>query len=115
MTRPLSQEDKLRAFRKATCSMEGAADRWAQRAARGLTDDQLTEALRFELGIFGGSSAYRDCPALTYQGAGLKIWAAWEFQNHVTTKPTFQGAATIATARQVYGIRNPDEKQLALF
>ena len=87
--------------------MQDAADRWAQRAARGLTDDQLTEALRYELGIFGGSSAYGDCPALTYQGAGLKIWAGWEFQNHVTTKPTFQGAATIAMARQVYDYFHP--------
>ena len=87
----------------------------ATRRPRGLTDEQLAEALRYELGIFGGSSGYGDCPALTYQGAGLKIWAAWEFLNHVTTKPTFQGAATIATARQVYGIPSPEDKQLALF
>ncbi len=115
MTRPLSQEDKLQAFRKATCSMEGAADRWAQRAARGLTDDQLTEALRFEIGIFGGSSSYRDCPALTFQASGLKIWAAWEWPDHVNSKPIFQGRSTMDMARQIYGVRNPDNKQLALF
>ncbi|HYM78118.1 MAG TPA: hypothetical protein VE377_19235 [Candidatus Dormibacteraeota bacterium] len=115
MTRPLSQEEKLRAFRKATCSMEGAADRWAQRAARGLTDDELTHALRYELGIYGGCSAYRDCPALTFQANGLKIWAAWEWPNHVKDKPLFQGRTTMDMARQVYGIRNPENKQLALF
>lgn len=115
MTRPLSQDDKLRAFRKATCSMEGAADRWAQRAARGLTDDELTHALRYELGIFGGCSAYRDCPALTFQANGLKIWAAWEWPDHVNSKPVFQGRATLDMARQVYGIRDPADKQLALF
>lgn len=115
MTRPLSQADKLWAFRKATCSMQDATERWAQRAARGLTDDQLTEALRYELGILGGSSARADGPALTFQANGLKIWAAWEWPNHVTAKPLFQGAATIAMARQVYDIRNPEDKQLALF
>jgi len=31
------------------------------------------------------------------------------------TKPTFQGAATVAMAREVYGICDPDEKQLSLF
>jgi hypothetical protein len=115
MTRPLSQEEKLWAFRKATCSMQGAADRWAQRAARGLTDAELTEALRYELGIFAGSSATKHGPALTFQGAGLKIWAAWGFPDHVNSKPIFQGRTTMDMARQVYGVRNPEDKQLALF
>ena len=74
--------------------MSQAAERWAQRAASGcLTDEQLAEALKYELGIFGGSSATDNGPALTYQGNGLKIWASWEITNHVTTKPTFQGVA----------------------
>jgi len=115
MTRPLSQADKLWAFRRATSSMEGAGERWAQRAARGLDDEQLTAALRFELGIFAGSSARKDGPALTFQSNGLKIWASWEYADHVKDKPLFQGAATIAMARQVYGIRNPANRQLALF
>jgi len=115
MTRTLSKEDKLLVFRKATCSMEGAADRWAQRAARGLTDDELTDALRYELGIFGGSSAREDVPALTFQANGLRIWAAWEFPNHVKDKPLFQGRSTMDMARLVYGIRNPEAKQLSFF
>ena len=48
--------------------MYGATERWAQtRGPRGLTDDQLTDALRFELGIFGGASAREDGPALTFR------------------------------------------------
>ena len=38
-----------------------------------------------------------------------------ETHNTVTDAPAFQGAVSIATARQVYGIRNPEDKQLALF
>jgi hypothetical protein len=114
MTRELTADDKRIAFLRATRSMSGAAGRWKQRAATGMTDEQLAEALRYELGIFGGSSAGKDCPALTYQGNGLKIWANWEIVNHVTTPPTFQGAHTIAMARVVYGIRHPDDRQLSL-
>ena len=94
--------------------MQGASDRWAQRAARGLSDEQVAEALRFELGIYGGFSGPNSL-SVTYQGAGLKIWASWETHNTVTDAPVFKAAVTIATARQVYGIRNPEDKQLALF
>ncbi len=52
--------------------------------------------------------------SLTYQGAGLKIWISWEFQNHVAVKPTFEGKATIAMARLVYGVKNPADRQMAL-
>jgi hypothetical protein len=94
--------------------MCGAADRWKQRAGTGMTDEQLAEALKYELGIFGGSSSRGNCPDLMFQGSGLKIWANWEIVNHVTTSPTLQGASTIAMAREVYGIRHPDDRQLAL-
>lgn len=114
MTRSLTQEEKLWAFRRATCSMQGAKERWAQRAARGLTDEQLAEALRYEIGIYGGFSG-PDSLSVSYQGAGLKIWASWETHNTVTDAPAFKGAASIAMARQVYGIRNPQDKQFALF
>jgi hypothetical protein len=94
--------------------MQGASERWAQRAARGLTDEQLAEALRYELGIYGGFCG-PGMLSVSHQGAGLKIWASWEIHNTVTDAPAFKGAATVATARQVYGIRNPEDKQLALF
>src|SRR5689334_22898853 len=73
MTRNLTAEDKRSAFVRATCSMSGAADRWKSRAATGLTDEQLHDALKFELGIFGGSTSHGNCPDLMFQGNGLKI------------------------------------------
>jgi hypothetical protein len=45
----------------------------------------------------------------------LRIRASWEVQNIHTARPLFAGKATIAKARAVYGIRDPNEKQLVLF
>jgi hypothetical protein len=114
MTRPLTDADKREGFIRATGGFSGAKQRWAERAARGMADAELAKALAFELGIFGGSCG-PDELWLTYQGAGLKIWISWEVQNHVTTRPTFEGRSTIAMARLVYGIKDPSNVQLALF
>lgn len=114
MTRPLTEADKREGFIRATGGFSGAETRWAERAARGLTDADLAEALAYELGIFGGSCG-PGMLHLTFQGAGLKIWISWEIQNHVTTKPAFEGKSCIAMARLVYGIKDPAEKQLAFF
>ena len=56
-----------------------------------------------------------DTPIVLLLAIAPVLWAAWEWPNHVTDKPLFQGTATIAMARQVYGIRNPENQQLALF
>ncbi|CAH1666150.1 conserved hypothetical protein [Hyphomicrobiales bacterium] len=114
MTRPLSEADKRDGFIRAINGYSGAKQRWADRAARGMSDAELAEALAFELGIFGGSGG-PDQLSLTFQGAGLKIWISWKVHNHVTTKPTFEGKGTIAFARLVYGIKDPADRQLALF
>lgn len=113
MTRPLTDADKREGFMRATASMSGAKQRWAERAARGLTDAELAEALAYELGIFGGSCGPEKL-ALTYQGAGLKIWVSHEIHNHVTMRATFAGKATLAMARLVYGITDPANRQLSL-
>ncbi len=110
----LSAHDRLYAFKRATGGIERAAKRWAERAATGLTDEQLAEALAYEIGIFGGSCGPGELHP-TYQRAGLKIWASWESMNHVTDRPIFEGRATIAMAREVYGIRDPSDMQLSLF
>ena len=60
----------LNAFLRATASMSGAKQRWAERATRGMTHSELAEGLAYELGIFGGSCG-PGLLALTYQGAGL--------------------------------------------
>ncbi len=113
MTRPLTEADKREGFLRATASMSGAKQRWAERAACGMTDAALAEALAYELGIFGGSCG-PGMLALTYQGAGFKIWISWEVHNHVTMKPTFKGSATMAMVRVVYGINDPANRQLSL-
>ena len=61
-----------------------------------------------------GGSGGPDSFSISYQGAGLKIWASWEGINLVTDKPIFESRATIAMARHVYGIPNPDDRQLSL-
>lgn len=114
MTRPLTAADKRDGFIRATGGFSGARTRWAERGARGMSETDLAEALAYELGIFGGSAG-PDMLSLTYQGAGLRIWISWEIQNHVAVKPTFEGKATIAMARLVYGIKDPADRQLVLF
>ena len=57
------------------------------------------------MGIFGGMGA-RNQLSITYQGSGLKIWVGWNVINHVTEKPVFEVKATIAMAREVYGIHD---------
>jgi hypothetical protein len=52
MARPLSTEDKRRAFIRATKGMSQSDERWAQRAASGLTDEQLVEAPQVRTGYF---------------------------------------------------------------
>lgn len=112
--KPLSNEDRHHAFLRATGGMNKSSDRWAKRAETGLSDDELADALKCELGIFGGRGG-PDQLDITYQGAGLKIWATWEVINHCAIAPIFQGAKTIAMAREIYGITDPDDKQMGLF
>ena len=112
--RELTEHDKRAAFVQATTGFANAAERWKQRAATGLTDEQLIEALRFEIGIFGGASG-PERMTTAHQGAGLKIWASWNgWINTSTEKPIFAGAATIRMAREVYGIENPQDGQMRL-
>lgn len=44
---------------------------------------------------------------------GLKIWGSWQGINHVQDRPLFEGRATIAMAREVYGIRDPADRQMS--
>jgi len=110
----LSRTDKRNAFIAVTGNTENAKARWRQRSETGLTDDDLIDALRYELGIFGGSSKTESRPSITYQGAGLKIWAGWHTVNHCQEQPIFEGMATIKMACETFGIANPDDEQLSL-
>lgn len=109
--RVLSREDRELVFREAT---RGLVHHYGHRFADGMNDTELHEALEHSLGIFGGSGG-PGRPSVTYKGAGLKIWGGWRVVNHVNTAPLFSGDATLAMAREVYGIANPDAEQLNLF
>lgn len=109
--RPLSEADKEEAFRIATRSLT----KWyADEIARGMRDDELEAALTQVLGIWGGSCGPGRLDVL-HQSSGLKIWAGWHIVNHVTEAPIFKGRTTVAMARQIYGIVDPDDDQLSLF
>lgn len=109
--RVFTRADKEEVFRIAT----RALPKWyAEAIAKGMADAELTAALEQVLGIFG-SSCGPGRMDVAHQAAGLKIWGGWHFVNQHTEKPLFQGAATLAMARHVYGIANPDDDQMALF
>lgn len=55
-----------------------------------------------------------DCFRLNIAG-GLRIWGGRDVVNHVLEKPLFARAATIAMARDVFGIPDPENDQLSLF
>lgn len=107
---PLTDEQKLCVFRAAT---SGFAKWYAEDIKCGMTDQQLAEALENALGIMGGRAAPGE-PCVQYQGAGLKIWGGWEFDFY-DVPPLFSGQKTIAMARTVYGIPDPEQRQMALF
>ncbi len=112
--RQLSQSDIVEALRRATNSYQGAEERWQERARQGLTDEQLEEALAYELGTAGGSSG-RDILSVEYSRSGLKIWASWESTNSYSDRPVLEGKRTKMLAREVYGIADPTEMQMAMF
>ena len=108
--RPLTQDDRVAAFRAATRALV----RWhGDELAEGATDERLEALLVRALGIFGGSCGPGEMH-ITHQGAGLKIWASWGVHNHVVETPIFQGQATVRMAREVYGIPDPADPQQRL-
>ena len=109
---PLTREEIEYAFRRATTGFAGGKERWAERAATGMTDEALAEALKYEIGIFGGQGG-PGMLGISYQGNGLRIWADRGIGSLRRT-PILAGAATVAMARMVYGIRDPDDKQMSL-
>ena len=107
---PLTNFDKELIFCAAT---PGLVKRYGQQFITGMTDDELRQALVECLGIFGGSGG-PGRPSISYQGSGLKIWGAWSVVNHVQEVPLFAGDATVAMARHVYDIKDPEDQQLRL-
>jgi len=115
MTVELTPEQVRRGFIRATTCYANAPERWLQRAATGRTDEQLAEDLAYELGEEGAASSWNDIPSYHVKRAGLQIWLDADFARPHRNPPTFKGAATIAMARTVFGIRNAADKQMDLF
>lgn len=113
--RELTEDDKRNAFRAAVTNTCGAVDRWAERRALGLNDEDLAAALVDELGAAGGSCGHSRYPNIDYQKAGLKIWASWASNLPMRDEPVFQGQHTVETARRVFGITDPSDRQISLF
>jgi hypothetical protein len=109
-SRPLNEADKEEVFRIATRSLP---NRYEAKTTKGMTDQELIAALEEVLGIFGGSCGPGRMD-VAHQAAGLKIWGGWHIVNHHTEKPLFQGTRTLAMARYVYGIADPEDGQMPL-
>ena len=108
--RALSQADKEVVFRTATRALPNW---YADKITDGMSDSELNAALEKVLGIFGGSSGPKRLD-VAHQAAGLKIWGGWHIANHHTETPLFQGSQTLAMARYIYRISDPDDAQISL-
>ena len=109
-SRPVTEADKIEIFRLATRPL---LRRYADKMEKGMTDAELESALKDALGIFGGSGGPNRLN-ICHQGSGLKIWGAWEVQNHITTLPLFTGRQVLKMARHIYGIPDPENSQMNL-
>ena len=112
---PLTPDEKLWAFRRATNAMSGSDRRWAERVRTGVTDEQLADALKYELGEVAGFYGHDNGVNVECEGNGQKIWASHGMPHRHTATPMCQGPATLRLAREIYGIADPDEKQGRLF
>ena len=106
----LTEAEMQSGFRSATAALP----KWfAKDVERGMTDEQLGEALKKCLGIWGGTGG-PGLPWTEYTGSGIKIWVAREIGDMRGKPPLFKGAETISMARKVYRIADPAQKQMAL-
>jgi hypothetical protein len=79
-----------------------------------MTDEQLAEAIKYELAMMGGCNGPNGL-SVEYAGEGLKIWAGHGSAGRHSKPPVFAGNVTVQLARRMYGIRDPDDKQMGLF
>lgn len=113
--RVVSASDKKEAFLRAVHSYSGSEVRWQQRKETGLSDEELYEALRYELGTDGGSSG-SDMMSIHYSSSNLRIWASWECCYPIEKKYLIcEGKKTVAMAREILGINDPSLDQLSMF
>jgi len=114
MSKTFTEEEKRSVFLRAVCSYQGAKERWVKRSEEPMSDEELEEALKYELGTFGGGGC-RNSISIAHQGSGLKIWADRDYANFCLDEPLYQGAQTVKMARLVFNIIDAANLQTDLF
>jgi hypothetical protein len=108
----VTPEEKAWAFDMAAHSIENAAERWKARAEVAMSDSDLAEHIEYELGLFGGFYGPNGLSVI-YKGLGLKVWVGHGYAKS-DGPATYFGAASIAMARKLYGIKQPGDTQMRL-
>jgi hypothetical protein len=106
----LTAEERLRIFKRATHTFSCW---YKDKIKNPLTDEELEALLKSGLRISGGT--FPGDMSFWANGAGLRIWGSRGICMSEKGKPLFQGKQTIAMAREIYGIANPDVAQGSLF
>lgn len=109
--KPVTPKDKVAAFTAVTPRFFRDYQHMFE---GGMSDAEIESALKNQFGDFGSRGA-ADQLYITYQSSGLKLWVSWHIHNYVQEEPTLFGIRTIAMAREIYGITNPDDVQMAFF
>jgi hypothetical protein len=96
------------ALRLSTHGMQNAAGRWAERRERGLDDEQLTDAIKFEFGIMHDAGLrehdrWRYCAQGEFQPK-LSVYPGF---NSRSAGPPIQGPALLKEVRALLQIPHP--------
>jgi len=107
----LSQDDKNILFLHATQRYGGSAQRWKERAEKGLTDEELKEALSYEMGQGGMMTSKIE---LDYNSSGFVIrgYVKKEGKRDIEKIRDYplvcSGNQSVKYARELYQIPYPD-------
>lgn len=107
----LTQDDKNILFLRATQRYEGSAQRWKERADKGLSDQELKDALSFEMGQGGMHTTSIN---LDYNSSGFVVrgYIKKDGQRDIKRIRDYplvcSGNQTVKYARELYQIPYPD-------
>ena len=98
-------EDVLYYFRRSLHSVQDSECRWSERRERGLTDDELREAISCEFGIYGGCGSPRIRGWGEHKG-GANPMFRW-YVHGEADEVVLKGKALIDMVRRVLEIPEP--------
>lgn len=98
-------EAQMKGLRRAMACMQGAPNRWEERAKTGLTDSELKEALSFELGAFGGVSCsdYQ----VSHINTPISIFLGSTCARLAPGVRVVKGAELLKVARAIWNVQEP--------